>query len=167
MRKTLRILPLLALVGACSDMSSYEKAVAGFDPVYCYRSLGQTVCYDKPNHRDEQRLVNFFGPAPRTYDKPAPAPEPELAAPRAIGYWARDPEPAPQPVIKPGQAYLDIPYRSDEAAAKAQPAAAPAPAPAKTAGGLDAYLGQRISGYGEPPPPKAAPSVGVTGEAID
>lgn len=85
-----------ALLGACSDMSRYEQQVEDLEPVYCYKSIGSVQCYKQPKHSDSRRLVNFYGPAPRTYDKPD---TPDYAAPKApkmIDYWVKDPEPVPQ-----------------------------------------------------------------------
>ncbi len=63
--------------------------------VYCYQALVGIDCYPTPNHRDERRLVSYTGPAPETYPKPLPPPEPALYAPEQISYWVKDPEPVP------------------------------------------------------------------------
>ncbi|MEK9722990.1 MAG: hypothetical protein VW405_05830 [Rhodospirillaceae bacterium] len=92
-------LPVLALslaLGACAQKSAYEAAVEDLEPVYCYQSLGGVACYEKPDFRDERRLVNYFGPAPLRYDRPEPAPERKLFAPEQVNYWVKDVEPVPQ-----------------------------------------------------------------------
>ncbi len=78
MRNTLVLTAVAALVGACGYLSAYEEAVYDIEPVYCYQSLGQSVsgveCYKTPKHRDERRLVNYYGPHPSRYDRPEPPP---------------------------------------------------------------------------------------------
>ena len=66
---------LAALLGACGYVSEYEKAVYDLEPTYCYKSIGKVDCYREPFHRDERRLVNYFGPHPSRFEKPEP-PEP-------------------------------------------------------------------------------------------
>jgi hypothetical protein len=90
---------LMALSG-CGFVDSYEEAVHDMDPVYCYQSLGGIQCHAKPNHADQRRLVNYFGPHPSRYDVPKPALPPQLKAPPPVPFWVRDPEPIPQPFIK-------------------------------------------------------------------
>ncbi|MCZ6606621.1 MAG: hypothetical protein O7A64_02980 [Alphaproteobacteria bacterium] len=101
MRNTLVLTAVAALVGACGYVSAYEEAVYDVEPVYCYQSIGQSVsgveCYKTPKHRDERRLVNYYGPHPSRYDRPEPPPPPTLAAPPAVDFFVRDPEPIPQP----------------------------------------------------------------------
>jgi len=90
------VLSTAILLAACSNMTQYERQVENMEPVYCYKSIGSVQCYKEPKHSDSRRLVNFYGPAPRTYDKPD---EPDYAAPKApkmIDYWVKDPEPIPQ-----------------------------------------------------------------------
>ena len=55
---------LAVFVGACGYVSEYEKAVYDLEPTYCYKSIGKVACYREPFHRDERRLVNYFGPIP-------------------------------------------------------------------------------------------------------
>ncbi len=109
MRNTLVLTAVAALVGACGYVSAYEEAAYQFEPVYCYQSIGQSVsgveCYKTPKHRDERRLVNYYGPHPGRYDRPEPPPPPTLAAPPAVDFFVRDPEPIPEPApprAKPG-----------------------------------------------------------------
>ena len=59
-------LTILSL-SACTHKSAYEAAVEDEEPRYFYKSLAGLTCYEKPNHRDEKRLVNYFGPAPMRY----------------------------------------------------------------------------------------------------
>ncbi len=101
MRNTLFLTAVGALVGACGYVPAYEEAVYDFEPVYCYQSIGQSVsgveCYKTPKHRDERRLVNYYGPHPSRYDRPEPPPPPTLAAPPSVDFYVRDPEPIPEP----------------------------------------------------------------------
>lgn len=75
MKSTLALLAAALALGACVTETRYEKAVAAYEPTYCYQSLGAITCHDKPNFRDERRMVNFYGPSPRQYDRPEPEPE--------------------------------------------------------------------------------------------
>ena len=101
MRDTLVLTAVAALVGACGYVSAYEEAVYDVEPVYCYQSIGQSVsgveCYKTPKHRDERRLVNYYGPHPSRYDRPEPPPPPTLSAPPSVDFFVRDPEPIPEP----------------------------------------------------------------------
>jgi hypothetical protein len=97
MRLTIPLTGLAVFLSACGYVSEYEKAVYDMEPTYCYKSIGKVSCYKEPFHRDERRLVNYFGPAPSRYDKPeAPEPTP-IAAPEMINYWVKDAEPVPRP----------------------------------------------------------------------
>ena len=117
MKKTLALLALPAFLSACGYVSKYEAAVYDYEPVYCYQSLGAVQCFDTPRVRDEKRLVNYYGPAPERYDRPDPAPEPELMAPPAINFFVRDPEPIPSP--SPNAAGpQDLPWLNAKAPAK-------------------------------------------------
>ena len=62
----------LALTACAGDETAYERGVADFEPIYCYASLADAVCYRRPNFRDERRLINHYGPTPRSYDRPKP-----------------------------------------------------------------------------------------------
>ncbi len=108
MNKSVFLLTAAAVVlSACANKSAYELAVEDLEPTYCYRSIGGVACYEEPFHRDERRLVNYFGPAPKRYDKPDP-PDPQvLVAPEPIDYWVKDPEPMPQPVVPAALASAD------------------------------------------------------------
>ncbi len=87
-----------ALVGACTSyVDRYEKAVYDFEPTYCYQSIGGVECHRTPYHRDERRLVSYFGPHPSRYDKPEPPEPPVLTPPAMINYWVKDAEPIPRP----------------------------------------------------------------------
>ena len=46
-------------------------------PLNCYKSIGGVECFREPYHRDQRRLVNYFGPHPSRFEKPEP-PEPAL-----------------------------------------------------------------------------------------
>ncbi len=122
MRNTLFPTAVGVLVGACGYVSEYEKAVYDIEPVYCYQSIGRSVsgveCYKTPKHRDERRLVNYYGPHPSRYDRPEPPPPPTLSAPPPVDFYVRDPEPIPEE----GERH---PARATEPAAdlKAEPAA--------------------------------------------
>ncbi len=82
---------------ACTQKSAYEAAVEDLEPRYCYKSLAGVTCYDTPYHRDEKRLVNYFGPAPKRYEKPELPAKPKYFAPETVNYWVKDPEPIPEP----------------------------------------------------------------------
>jgi len=69
-RPWLALIALAFPLSACGYVSEYEKAVYEHEPSYCYKSLGGITCYDEPFHRDERRLVNYFGPHPSRYDAP-------------------------------------------------------------------------------------------------
>jgi hypothetical protein len=93
MRKLLALAALLTAPGC-----------AGFEPLgaagkeetlYCYQALVGIDCYKTPYHRDERRLIAYTGPAPETYPKPMPPPDPRLFAPEMVSYWVKDPEPVP------------------------------------------------------------------------
>ena len=59
-----------ALLSSCgSDLLSYEEAVEDWEPIYCYRTIGDADCYALPVPGEERRLVNFYGPPPRSYDE--------------------------------------------------------------------------------------------------
>ncbi len=97
MRANFLSLGVLAFVGACGTIDAYEEAVHDWEPTYCYKSIGGVECFRQPYHRDERRLVNYFGPHPSRFDKPeAPEPAPH-SAPEMINYWVKDPEPVPRP----------------------------------------------------------------------
>lgn len=86
------------LMGACTSyVDAYEEAVHDWEPTYCYQSIGGVQCFAKPYHRDEKRLVNYFGPHPSRYDRPEPPPPPYLVAPPPVDFYVRDPEPVPRP----------------------------------------------------------------------
>ena len=107
-----RILGLVAVLStavflaACSNMTQYERQVEDWEPVYCYKSIGAVQCYKEPKHSDSRRLVNFYGPAPRTYDKPDEPVYPAAKPPKMIDYWVKDPEPVPQ--ASPGKAAAEV-----------------------------------------------------------
>ena len=115
MHTKLLTLGLTALLGACGYVDAYEKAVSDWEPTYCYKSIGGVECFREPFHRDERRLVNYFGPHPSRYDKPEPPQLAPIAAPPRINYWVKDPEPVPRP--KPTGNVLNLPWL-DPAVAK-------------------------------------------------
>ena len=100
MKRVLTALTVIApavLLAACGYVSEYEKGVYDYDPVYCYQSLAEIQCFDKPNHRDEKRLVNYYGPAPSRFGRPEP-PAPAIHhAPPPVDFYIRDREPIPEP----------------------------------------------------------------------
>jgi hypothetical protein len=108
MKRVLAVLAFTVALGACAQKSVYEAAVQDREPVYCYKSLAGVVCHETPNFRDERRMVNYFGPAPKRYDRPAPPPEQKLFAPEPINYWVKDPEPLPR--AKPHGDLADRPW---------------------------------------------------------
>ena len=117
MYKRTATISLAALLGACGYVSEYEKAVYDLEPSYCYKSIGKVACYKEPFHRDERRLVNYFGPDPSRYDKPdAPDPTP-IQAPEMVHYWVKDAEPIPRPA--PSGRIASLPWL-DPVVAKAE-----------------------------------------------
>ncbi len=108
MRTKLLTLGLTAFLGACGYVDAYEKAVYDWEPTYCYKSIGGIECFREPFHRDERRLVNYFGPHPSRYDKPGPPELAPIAAPPEINYWVKDPEPIPRP--KPTGNVMNLPW---------------------------------------------------------
>ena len=136
---TLTAITPVALLAACGYVSEYEKGVYDYEPVYCYQSLAGIQCFDKPNHRDEKRLVNYYGPAPTRYDRPElPAPA-TLHAPPAVDFYVRDREPIPEPA--PPRETTHLPWLKAVAVAPAVrpdprvivPTSVPAVAPAAPA----------------------------------
>lgn len=63
---------VLALSACARDETAYERGVAAYEPVYCYASLADADCYRQPYFRDDRRLINHYGPTPRSYDRPKP-----------------------------------------------------------------------------------------------
>lgn len=66
MRKFLILTAAMLVLGACE-----RKSISDCKPLYCYQSIGAVQCFSTPNHRDEKRLVNYCGPHPDSYEKPA------------------------------------------------------------------------------------------------
>ncbi len=97
MQKIPLTMGFLAFLGACSTMDAYEQAVQDWEPTYCYKSIGGTECFREPYHRDERRLVNYFGPHPSRYDKPEPPEPAPHSPPQMVNYWVKDAEPIPRP----------------------------------------------------------------------
>ncbi len=96
LRKVLFMGAFVAGLGACSPIDKYESQVAGWEPVYCYKSLAAVQCYREPKFADQLRLVNYFGPHPSRYAAPEARPEAEFKAPEMVNYWVKDAEPVPQ-----------------------------------------------------------------------
>lgn len=95
----LAVLGLSSFVAACTTyVDAYEEAVYDMEPIYCYQTIGGTQCHRTPKHSDEDRLVNYYGPHPSKYEKPAPLPERPVYAPPAINFFVRDFEPIPNAV---------------------------------------------------------------------
>ena len=96
MRRLTTIVALAAGFGASGcGLEPYFADGKGEAALYCYQALVGVDCYKTPNHRDERRLLAYTGPAPETYPKPAPPPEPRLYAPEMVSYYVKDPEPVP------------------------------------------------------------------------
>lgn len=89
----------MALVACAGDETAYERGVADFEPIYCYASLADAACYRRPNFRDERRLINHYGPTPRSYDRPKPPKPARLDPPpperKATGKGEANRPPAP------------------------------------------------------------------------
>ena len=148
MRNTLVLSAVAALVGACGYVSAYEEAVYDLEPVYCYQSIGRSVsgveCYRTPKHRDERRLVNYYGPDPSRYDRPEPPPPPTLSAPPAVNFFVRDPKPIPEPApprarteVEPAEGLKAEPAAGDTSEGQAAPVAKAAQAASATPVGDD------------------------------
>ena len=148
MRNTVVLAAVAALVGACGYGSAYEEAIYDPEPVYCYQSIGQSVsgveCYKTPKHRDERRLVNYYGPHPSRYDRPEPPPPATLSAPPAVDFFVRDPEPIPEPApprartkAEPAEGPKAEPAAGDTSEGQAAPMAKAAQAAAATPVGDD------------------------------
>ena len=59
-----------ALLSSCgSNLLLYEEAVEDWEPIYCYRTIGDADCYALPVPGEERHLVNFYGPPPRSYEE--------------------------------------------------------------------------------------------------
>jgi hypothetical protein len=87
----------VAMLGTgCTPLTAYERSVADFEPIYCYRSLAAVTCHARPDPRDAGRLVNFYGPPPARF---APPPSPRLARPRPPAAAAAAPVRDPEPVV--------------------------------------------------------------------
>jgi len=107
---------LSVALSACGYVDGYEEQVYDKEPVYCYKSLAATECFNEPYHRDKRRLVNYFGPHPSRYDAPPEPEAPNLQPPAAVDYWVKDPEPIPEaaprmtaPMAKPVSAAAATP----------------------------------------------------------
>ena len=37
-------------------------------PLYCYQTLGEKMCYEKPLKNGDPRLAGYYGPPPRQYE---------------------------------------------------------------------------------------------------
>ena len=107
---------MAALAQAGCGGAGFLAGEAKTDPIYCYQSLAGVECFKTPVHRDERRLVSFNGPAPETYARPRPEPEPVLKAPEMVPFYVKDPEPVPE---------ADPPKRRAGPAAPAPKAPAP------------------------------------------
>lgn len=94
MRKGM-IFAVVATLGGCSYVDSYEEAVYDRAPLYCYQSLAAVECYRTPDQTDEQRLVNYFGPHPSLHERRL-VEKPKLFAPPPVSRWIKDEEPVPQ-----------------------------------------------------------------------
>lgn len=84
------------LAAGCNHVDQYEAAVYDYEPVYCYKTLAGVQCYDTPEHRDERRIVNYYGPHPSRYEKEWKQPERGIAPPPPVDYFVRDPDPIPE-----------------------------------------------------------------------
>jgi len=100
MRNWIIIFGATLTLSACAQKSAYEAAVEDQEPSYCYRSIGGVSCYATPFEADERRLVNYYGPAPKRYEKSKPPQPQKLIAPEPVTYWVKDPEPVPMISIK-------------------------------------------------------------------
>jgi len=86
MLRTLTLIAATALMGACSYVDRYEAGVYHYEPTYCYQSIGAVRCYRTSNHRDEKRLVNYYGPHPTRFEKPPAAEKSVHNAPLPVSF---------------------------------------------------------------------------------
>ena len=87
---------VFSLIVSCSSVGEYERHVKSWEPVYCYKSIGRVQCHNKPKHSDERRLVNYYGPAPHTYEASDALVKSKTKAPKMIQTWVKDKEPVAQ-----------------------------------------------------------------------
>lgn len=106
MRAIILTLGLATFLASCGnaerrEAEKQEEQMRNYvpQPTYCYQSIGYVQCFATPFHRDERRIIGYFGPPPSNYPKPAPPPPPVLTAPAMTDYWVKDPEPVPQPAV--------------------------------------------------------------------
>jgi hypothetical protein len=104
MRATILTLGLSFLLASCGyaewrEAQKQEEKARNYvpEPTYCYQSIGEAYCFTTPYHRDQRRIVSFFGPSPGNYPKPAPPPPAPHAPPAMTNYWVKDAEPVPLP----------------------------------------------------------------------
>ena len=84
-------------LSSCSGyVDRYEEQVVKRDPIYCYKSLAATTCYEEPHEVDGARLVNYFGPHPSRHEKKPEETVSQPVPPPSISYWVKDPEPIPR-----------------------------------------------------------------------
>ena len=41
------------------------------ESLYCYKTIGETMCYTEPRPDPAQSLAGYYGPPPPAYDRPA------------------------------------------------------------------------------------------------
>ena len=118
MRATILTLGLAFLLASCGyaewrEAQKAEEKARGYvpEPTYCYQTIGEVACFVTPYRRDDRRIVNYFGPSPSIYPKPAPPPPPVFSAPAMTNYWVKDAEPVPLPAqpMQPASAGLKRP----------------------------------------------------------
>ena len=120
LNKLLFVAAMGVVLSACGHIDEYEAQVHDWDPVYCYKSLAATSCYQAPKDRDKLRLVNYFGPHPSRYDVPEMPERRAPVAPEMINYWVKDAEPLPRPA--PHGDLADRPWLTPEGRAQQQAA---------------------------------------------
>ncbi len=89
-------LVLLSALGGCGYVDGYEAGVYDYEPIYCYRTLAETVCHREPVHRDSRRMVNYYGAHPSRYDAPAEEAVAEPQPPAPVDRYVIAPEPLPE-----------------------------------------------------------------------
>lgn len=93
---------LVAGAGGCTRYeSAYEEGVEAYEPVYCYASLADPACYRRPSVRDERRLINYYGPSPRRYDRSKPPKPVRLQPPPPLAERPSDAPPPERPAERP------------------------------------------------------------------
>lgn len=66
MRAALILIAAAALAGCTQTKAQPEPPIAS-QPVYCYKTLANPVCYAQPRNGEYYSLLNYEGPAPQKF----------------------------------------------------------------------------------------------------